>query len=138
VRVTLQHQVDGGARLIHLGSGQGRLAIHRSEARSGEEDVAFAERDLEVLGQAWAPTGHYVDPLSDVTGYDGLADMVDGVRAQFPGATLQRMSEIDAHHNVVKFAWNATGTDGSVIVAGTDVCVLADDGRLSAIAGFFS
>lgn len=93
---------------------------------------------LEVIAQAWAPTGHYVDPLSDVTGYEGLADMVDGVRAQFPGATLQRTSDLDAHHDVVKFSWNATGTDGAVIVGGTDVCVLADDGRLAAIAGFFS
>jgi hypothetical protein len=64
--------------------------------------------------------------------------MVDGVRAQFPGATLQRTSDIDAHHNVAKFGWSATGADGAVIVAGTDVCVLADDGRLTAIAGFFS
>src|SRR4051812_49271803 len=90
---------------------------------------------LELIAQAWTPDGHYVDPLSDVTGPDGLADMVDGVRTQFPGATLQRTSDIDAHHNVVKFAWSATGPDGAVIVAGTDVAVLAD-GRLSALAGF--
>ena len=92
---------------------------------------------LDLIAQAWTAEGHYVDPLSDVTGPDGLADMVDGVRAQFPGATLQRTTDIDAHHNVVKFGWSATGADGAVIVAGTDVGVLAD-GRLAAIAGFFS
>lgn len=93
---------------------------------------------LEVIAEAWAPDSHYVDPLSDVTGHDGLADMVDNVRTQFPGATLQRTTDIDAHHNVVKFGWNATGSDGEVIVAGTDVGVLAETGRLTAIAGFFT
>ena len=92
---------------------------------------------LERIAEAWTADGHYVDPLSDVTGPDGLADMVDGVRTQFPGATLQRTSDIDAHHNVVRFGWSATGADGAVIITGTDVGVVADDGRLAAIAGFF-
>lgn len=93
---------------------------------------------LSLIAQAWTDDAHYVDPLSDVSGADALADMVDSVRAQFPGATLQRTTEIDAHHNVVKFGWSATGPDGNVIVGGTDVGVLAPDGRLTAIAGFFS
>lgn len=92
---------------------------------------------LELIAQAWVPDGHYVDPLSDVTGPDGLADMVDGVRAQFPGATLQRTTDIDAHHDVIRFGWSATGPDGAEIVAGIDVGVVAADGRLQAIAGFF-
>jgi hypothetical protein len=92
---------------------------------------------LETIAHAWVPECHYVDPMSDVTGYEGIADMVDGVRAQFPGATLQRTGDIDAHHNVLRFPWSATGADGGVIVAGIDVCVLAEDGRLQALAGFF-
>jgi len=92
---------------------------------------------LEAIAQAWVPECHYVDPMSDVTGYEGLADMVEGVRGQFPGATLQRTGDIDAHHNVLRFPWAATAADGSTIVAGIDVCVLADDGRLQALAGFF-
>ncbi len=92
---------------------------------------------LEAIAQAWAPECHYVDPLNDVTGYDGLADMVEAVRAQFPGATLQRTGDIDAHHDVLRFPWSATGEDGAVIVAGIDVCVVAPDGRLQALAGFF-
>lgn len=93
---------------------------------------------LAVIAEAWADDAHYVDPLSDVTGHDGLADMVDAVRAQFPGATLQRTTDLDAHHNIVKFGWSATGPDGALIVAGTDVAIVAPDGRLSALAGFFS
>ena len=95
-----------------------------------------AER-LEHAEKAWVAECHYVDPLSDVRGYDGLADMVEGVRGQYPGASLRRSGDIDAHHNVLRFPWEATAADGSTIVAGIDVCVLADDGRLQALAGFF-
>jgi len=95
-----------------------------------------AER-LEHAAKAWVADCHYVDPLSDVRGYDGLADMVEGVRGQYPGASLRRTSDIDAHHNVARFAWEAAAADGTTIVAGIDVVVLADDGRLQALAGFF-
>ena len=92
---------------------------------------------LEVIAQAWTADGHYVDPLSDVTGFEALADMVEGVRGHYPGATLQQTSELDAHHNVVRFGWEAKDGEGNVIVAGLDVCVVAEDGRLQALAGFF-
>jgi hypothetical protein len=92
---------------------------------------------VDLLTQAFTAEAHYVDPLADVAGIDGIADMMDGVRAQFPGATLQRTGDIDAHHDVLRFPWSGTGTDGAVIVAGIDVCVLAADGRVQALAGFF-
>jgi hypothetical protein len=92
---------------------------------------------LEVIAQAWTAGGHYVDPLSDVTGYEAIADMVEGVRDNYPDATLERTGPIDAHHNVVRFPWRAIATDGADIVAGLDVAVVADDGRLQALAGFF-
>ena len=95
------------------------------------------DQRLEVIAQAWTADGHYVDPLSDVTGHSALADMVDSVRAQFPGATLERTGPIDAHHNVLRFEWQATGTDGAKIVGGIDVAVVGDDGKLQALAGFF-
>ena len=103
--------------------------------------AAFNEADrttrLSLLEQAFTPEAHYVDPLADVTGFDGIADMIEGLRAQFPGAALQRNGDIDAHHNLFRFPWSATGPDGAVIVAGIDVCVTADDGRVQALAGFF-
>jgi hypothetical protein len=92
---------------------------------------------LGVIARAWSVDGHYVDPLSDVTGHEALADMVDGVRSQFPGATLERTGPIDAHHNVVRFPWRAVGTDDTTIVGGIDVAVVGEDGKLQALAGFF-
>jgi hypothetical protein len=44
---------------------------------------------------------------------------------------------IDSHHDQLRFAWQVVGPDGSVPVAGIDVGVLAPDGRLERITGFF-
>lgn len=92
---------------------------------------------LDVIAQAWTPDCRYVDPLSDVTGYEGLADMVEGVRSQYPGAKLELTGDVDAHHDVVRFPWRAFAEDGTDIVAGIDVAVIAEDGRFRSLAGFF-
>ena len=98
---------------------------------------ADAATRLDLITRSFADAAHYVDPLSDVTGHAGIVEMMEGVRAQFVGASLQRTGDIDAHHDLARFPWSATGADGAVIVAGLDVVVLADDGRISALAGFF-
>lgn len=103
--------------------------------------AAFNEPDraarLALLDQSFTPEAHYVDPLADVRGIGAIADMIQGLREQFPDATLQRTGEIDAHHHLLRFSWQATGPDGGTIVAGVDGCVLSDDGRVEALAGFF-
>ena len=95
-----------------------------------------AER-LAVISEAWTTDCRYVDPLSDVTGHEGVAEMVQGVRGHYPGATLRQTTEADAHHDVVRFGWEAVDADGKQIVAGVDVGLLAGDGRLRSITGFF-
>lgn len=94
-------------------------------------------RRAQLIERAWAPDGHYVDPLLDAAGHDGLNAMVAGVRRQFPGHRLRRQSGVDAHHGLVRFAWDLAGADGTVAVAGIDVGVVGADGRLQRIAGFF-
>lgn len=92
---------------------------------------------LALVQAAFADDCRYVDPLSDVSGHAGVVDMIEGVRAQFVGASLQRTGDIDAHHDVARFPWSATDADGAVVVAGIDVVVIGNDGRISALAGFF-
>jgi hypothetical protein len=98
---------------------------------------ADAAKRLDLIAASFSDEAHYVDPLSDVTGHAGVVEMMEGVRAQFVGASLQRTGDVDAHHDLARFPWSATGADGAVIVAGIDVVVLAADGRISALAGFF-
>jgi SnoaL-like domain len=96
-----------------------------------------ADARLALARQAWAEDGSYVDPLLQATGHDELAAMVAGVHAQFPGQRFVRTTGIDAHHSLVRFGWELVAEDGSVTVAGIDVAIVADDGRLSRLAGFF-
>ena len=70
-------------------------------------------------------------------GHNPLSDMVAGVHAQFPGHRFRRVSGIDTHHGLLRFAWELVGPDDAVAVAGIDVGVVAPDGRLQRIAGFF-
>jgi hypothetical protein len=94
-------------------------------------------RRADLIRQAWADDGRYVDPLLEAMGHTALGDMVAGVHEQFPGHRFRRTSGIDTHHDQVRFAWELAAPDGAVAVAGVDVGALAPDGRLSAIAGFF-
>lgn len=96
-----------------------------------------ADARLALARRAWIEDCSYVDPLLQATGYDGLSAMAAGVHAQYPGQRFVRTSGIDAHHNLVRFAWELVAEDGTVTVAGLDVAIVADDGRLSQLAGFF-
>ena len=73
----------------------------------------------------------------DAQGHDALSAMVDAIQEQFPGQRFRRQSGVDSHHDQVRFAWDLATPDGAVTVAGVDVGVVADDGRLVSITGFF-
>src|SRR5207248_6107408 len=93
-------------------------------------------RRAEHIERAWTDEGHYVDPLLEAQGHGALSDMVATVHEQFPGHRFRRVSGIDVHHSLLRFAWELVGPDGAVAVAGIDVGVLGPNGRLSRIAGF--
>jgi hypothetical protein len=44
---------------------------------------------------------------------------------------------VDTHHGEVRFGWELGVPGGDVTVAGVDVGILAADGRLLRITGFF-
>jgi hypothetical protein len=90
----------------------------------------------QTIAAAWTDEGHYIDPLMEGKGHDGLSAMVAGVQEQFPGSRFRRTSGVDTHHGLLRFAWELVGGDGKVVTGGIDIGVLAEDGRLSRIAGF--
>ena len=96
-----------------------------------------ATRRLEHIRRAWSETGRYEDPVRECQGYAALSEMVANVHAQFPGYSLRRASGIDLHHDQLRFAWELVAPDGAVTVSGVDVCLLAADGRLQCVVGFF-
>ena len=97
-----------------------------------------AGKRMALLERAWAEGGIYIDPLSDVKGRDALSDVIAGLHAQQPGASLVLASGIDQHHNQVRFRWDFIGADGKTAIQGIDVGEIANDGRLARIIGFWA
>jgi hypothetical protein len=61
--------------------------------------------------------------------------MIRGVQAQFPGLLFRRTSEVDAHNDRVRFAWELGPEGGPALAGGVDFGVVVGD-RLQAVTGF--
>jgi hypothetical protein len=96
-----------------------------------------ADRRATGLAEIWAADGSYVDPLVSADGRDQIAATIDGVQRQFPDFSFRLTGTVDAHHNLVRFSW-VLGPDGAgeAPIAGSDVAVLAADGKLRDVHGF--
>ena len=106
--------------------------IDRYIATWNETDT---ERRHALIARTWTPEGGYVDPLMEATGHDAMNAMLGAVQERFPGARLARTSDVDAHHEWVRFSWSLTAAEGAPIVGGLDVGVITGE-RLAAITGF--
>lgn len=78
----------------------------------------------------------YRDPLLEADGLDAYRAMIDAVQAQFPGAVMRRTSDLDGHHDLVRFTWALGPEDGDPVAAGIDVAKFDGDGKLHRIIGF--
>ena len=70
-------------------------------------------------------------------GYAGLDAMVAGVQQHYPNHHFQLTSPIDAYQDRLRFTWELAVEGAPAVVTGTDFGVLAADGRLYTITGFF-
>jgi hypothetical protein len=90
---------------------------------------------LALIARTWTEDGTYLDPLLEGTGHAGIDAMMAAAQPQFDGARFVRTSEVDAHHDVVRFSW-ALGPEDGPALAGVDFGVIAD-GRFRLITGYF-
>jgi hypothetical protein len=92
-----------------------------------------------AIQAAWSEQASYVDPMFAAEGADGLDALVAGVHQQFPGHRFRLTEAVDAHHDRARWGWELAGPDGGApIAAGVDFAVLAPDGRLREVTGFFA
>ena len=92
-----------------------------------------------AVAELWAEDGQYVDPLVDVSGRDQIAALIGAVQEQAPGHVFRLLHErVDAHHNVVRFAWELVPASGGgdSLAIGFDVAVTDGDGRIGSVLGF--
>jgi len=96
-----------------------------------------AERRRNLIARTWTEGASYLDPLMHGEGHTGIDGLVQGVHEQFAGHRFRQTSVVDAHHDRIRFSWELAREGGPAVVAGTDFGVVAADGRLQSITGFF-
>jgi SnoaL-like domain len=96
-------------------------------------------RRRELIAATWAPDARYVDPMFAADGPEALDALAAGVHQQFPGHRFRLTQAPDVHHDRARWGWELAGPDGGQPIAvGVDFAVLAPDGRLREVTGFFN
>ncbi|MCG5218842.1 nuclear transport factor 2 family protein [Streptosporangium sp. KLBMP 9127] len=95
-----------------------------------------AEARLKAVAALWTEDGGYTDPMAQVTGHEGIAAVIAGVREMFPGFVFTAGGPVDGHHDIARFTWNFGPAGAEPVVVGSDVVQIAEDGRLRQVHGF--
>ena len=96
----------------------------------------------ELAEQFYTADACYVDPLAVAEGVGTIVATIGAVQQQFPGWAFRLVGAVDGHHSQLRLTWTLgpeTGDDpdgSSAPVAGFDVVVLTDEGKVSAVYGF--
>lgn len=98
------------------------------------ETDAIRRRNLITL--TYTEDATYVDPVFKSEGQEGIASMIEAAQAQFSGNRFRRVSEVDTHHDRIRFTWELGPEGGPALAGGVDFAVVEGD-RLRAVTGFF-
>jgi len=104
-----------------------------TDAWNAPDDQASAAKLMGV----WRAESIYTDPTVSVTGIEALVRHIAGVRTRRPNTRIVLTSEIDAHHDVLRFSWQRVNADNSVVIGGIDIAIIEDD-RILRMIGFFN
>jgi hypothetical protein len=94
-------------------------------------------RRLQRIADCWDADGALVDPPLDGRGHDGINALMGAMQEHYPDHVFTRVGDVDAHHDTFRVAWELRGPVGDVALAGLDVGLVGDDGKLTRISGFF-
>jgi hypothetical protein len=95
------------------------------------------QRRAELIGRVWSEQGRLIDPPVGGEGHAAIGEIAGAMHEHYPGHRFRRVSDVDAHHDHLRFAWELVSPDGAVALTGLDVGELAADGRLLRVTGFF-
>ncbi len=87
------------------------------------------------VAEAWTAAGHYLDPLMEGRGHDGIDGMIAGVQARFPGLRFRLSGEPDGFGDLLRFSWELGPEGSEALVRGTDFAVV-EEGRLKSVNVF--
>ena len=97
---------------------------------------ADSERRRALLERSITPEAELVDPAGRWRGVEGLSERIGNYLSSAPGTRVVPSSGVDAHHDVVRYAWSVVDGDGHALIDGIDVAERAGDGRLKRISMF--
>lgn len=95
-----------------------------------------ATQQQALIARTWTEDAHYQDPLMQADGHAGIATLVQGVQQKFPAFRFRQLGTPDGHDRYLRFAWELGPESGPAPIAGSDVAILADDGRIQQVIGF--
>jgi hypothetical protein len=94
------------------------------------------ERRRVLLEQSLCDDAELKDPTGRWPGVDGLMERIDRYHEAAPGTEVIPSSGIDAHNDVVRYAWEIVDGEGKKLLEGIDVAERATDGKLHRIMMF--
>ena len=97
---------------------------------------ASADRRAALIETIWTAEATFVDPSFEVTGHDALNKLVGTAQQMFPGLSFVRIGDIDEHHTYLRWTWHLTAPGAEPVAGGTDIVVLAEDGRIDRVIAF--
>jgi hypothetical protein len=95
-----------------------------------------ADRRRGLITATFSENASYVDPMVQSVGHDALDGMIAAVQERFAGLRFQLHGKHESHHDVLRFSWSLGAEGAEPLAIGTDVAVLADDGRMHSVTGF--
>lgn len=99
-------------------------------------DEQDAVRRRALIAAVFTPEATYVDPMMRNVGHEGLDAMIGAVQQQFAGLRFRLHGKQDGHNDVVRFSWALAAEGAEPVAYGTDIVVIAEDGRISSVTGF--
>jgi hypothetical protein len=93
-------------------------------------------RRRQLLERSVTADAELVDPTGRWQGIDGLGDRIARYQSSAPATKVVPASDIDAHNDVVRYAWTVVDSEGRSVVDGIDVAGRANGGRLQRILTF--
>jgi hypothetical protein len=97
---------------------------------------ADASQRRQLLGRCVETDAELVDPTGRWEGVDGLVERIECYRSAAPGTRVVLASGIDAHNDVMRYAWIIIDPEGRTIMDGIDVAERTSAGRLHRIMMF--
>jgi hypothetical protein len=89
-----------------------------------------------LIARTFTEDAHFIDPVQEGDGLDGIEALVKGVQEKFPGYRFRRTGTVDTFRDRVRFRWELAPESGEIFIDGTDFGIVID-GRLDRVTGFF-